>query len=196
MINRETVGSNSSKKKSVSSISVQAPSSRIHSYANQNTGAEEMQVTDRAGHGYGNCDTQQYAKRTSTNDSRNEHYTIEQHEGQFCIRAPDYEHYISQQYAAQVAAGAVSLGIDVSPALQLSLADQHGRLRAREPAYSTVGEGAQFLGDSQSGDFGNLKEIPKYEPYVALGYESDGLNGDLAGVGSQFDSRVSYCKHL
>ncbi|OBT74594.1 hypothetical protein VF21_06394 [Pseudogymnoascus sp. 05NY08] len=190
MINRETGGSNSSKKKSVSSISVQAPSSRMNSYANHNSGAEEMQVTDRAGYGYGNYDTQQDAKGTSGNDSGNEHYTIEQYEEQFSIRAPNYGNYSSQQYVAQVAAGAISLGIDVSPALQLSLADRHGRLRAREPTYSTVGEGAQFLGDNQSGDFGNTKEIPQYEPYVALDYDNDGLNGDLAGVGSQFDRKA------
>lgn len=158
MINRETGGSNSSKKKSVSSISVQAPSSRIHSYANQNTGAEEIQVIDRAGHGHGNCNTQQYAKRTSAN----EHYTIEQYEGKFCTRAPDYGHYSNQLYSAQVGAGAAGIGIVVSSALQLSLADQHGRLRSREPTYSIVGEGERLLGDNQSGDFGNLEENPRH----------------------------------
>lgn len=196
MIIRETGDSNSSKKKSVSSISVQAPSSRIHSYANQSTGAEEMQVIDRAGHGHGNCNTQQYPKRTSANDSWNEHYTIEQYEGQFCTRALDYGHYSNQQYSAHVASGAVSLGIDVSPALQLSLADQHGILRAREPTYSAAGEGAQFSGDNLSGDFGNLTETSQHEPYVAFELESGGLNGDFTGVGSQFDICVSYRMYL
>lgn len=175
---------------------MQAPSSRKHSYANQSTRAEELQVTTGAGYGYGHYDMQQYAERPFANASGLGHY-INQHSGaQTCLMAPDYGHYISQQYAAQVAAGAVSLGIDVSPALQLSLADQHGSLKAREPPYSSMKEGAQFVGDSQSQDLGDVEESSQCEPRAAFGYESGCLNGDLDGIGTQFDSRIAYCRYL
>ena len=188
MVKREPQSSIASGKKSVSSLSVQAPSSRMDSYSYQSTDEEKLQVTVGNGYGYGHYDMEQYAARPSTNASGHGHYSSQQYGAQVRIRASDYGHYIGQQYTAQVTAGAVSLGIDVSPALQLSLADQHGGLRAREPTYSTVKEGEQFLGDSQSQDFGDVEETSQSEPCVALGYESGGVNGDFVGIGSQFDS--------
>lgn len=166
--------------------------------ANQSTGAEKMQVTVGAGYDYRHYDMQEYA-RPSIDASGNGHCTSEQYGAQPSIRPPhdghtDNVYYTGQQYAAQVAAGIVNLGINASPALQLSLTDQHGSFRAREPVYSTTGKGAQFLGDSQN--LGVWDESLQYEPCVELGYESGGLGGDLSGIGSQFDSRVEYCNYL
>ncbi|KFY87908.1 hypothetical protein V500_06694 [Pseudogymnoascus sp. VKM F-4518 (FW-2643)] len=164
MVKREPQSSNAPGKKSVSSLSVQAPSSRIDSYSYQSIDEEKLQVTVGTGYGYGHYDMEQYEARPSTNASEHGHYSSQQFGAQIRIGASDYGHCIGQQYTAQVAAGAVSLSIDVSPALQLSLADQHGSLKAREPAYSTVKEGELFLGDSQSQDFGDVEETSQFEP--------------------------------
>ncbi|KFY68646.1 hypothetical protein V496_00912 [Pseudogymnoascus sp. VKM F-4515 (FW-2607)] len=155
-------------------MSVQAPSSRMDLCANQSTGAEKLQVTVGAGCDYRHYDVRQYA-RPSIDASGNGLCTSEQYGAQPSISPPhdgytDNVYYTGQQYAAQVAAGIVNLGINASPALQLSLTDQHGSFRAREPVYSTTGKGAQFLGDSQNP--GVWDESLQYEPCVELGNRS------------------------
>lgn len=194
MVKGEARGSKASKKQSVSSISAQAPSSKTHSYAYESTDKEKLQVTVGTGYRSRHYDMQQYEERLSTNASGNGYYTNQRHGEQVRIGASEYGHY--SKYAAQVTAGAVSLGIDASPALQLALADQHGSFRAREPTYSTVKEGEQFLGDSQGQDFGDVEVSLQREPCAAFGYESGGLSGDFIGIGTQFDSQVGYSKYL
>ncbi|OBT61183.1 hypothetical protein VE03_09434 [Pseudogymnoascus sp. 23342-1-I1] len=189
--------SNASNKQSVSSISVQAPlSPRMDLYTNQSTGAEGSQATIGARYGYGHYDMRQGATRLFTDASGHGNYTSGQYVVQPSIRVPDNGYHTCQQYAAQVAAGIVSFGIDASPALQQTLTNQHGSLGARERVYSTTEEGAQFLGVSRNQDLGVWDETLQYEPCVEFGYENDGLSGDLSGIGSQFDSQVEYCKYL
>jgi hypothetical protein len=103
------------------------------------------------------------------------------------MNAPDYGYYSSEQFATQVAKGAISLGIDISPALQLSLVDQHGCLIGREPVYATAEEREQFLRGPQSLGI-KASEGSESESYQ-FKYENWGINRDLAGIGAQFERR-------
>jgi hypothetical protein len=103
------------------------------------------------------------------------------------MNAPDYGYYTSEQFATQVAKGAISIGIDISPALQLSLVDQHGCLIGREPVYSTAEERELFLRGPQS--LGIKASESSESESCQSKYENGGLNRDLAGIGAQFERR-------
>ena len=93
------------------------------------------------------------------------------------------QHYNVQKYAAQVLSGTSSLGINTPPYLQQALVDQHGSWSTREYSYSTIGGQLEFSVGSQHLDFG---PTPPQDPWSSI-YADDGYtNGDLAGIGAQF----------
>jgi hypothetical protein len=93
------------------------------------------------------------------------------------------QHYKVQTYATQVLSGTSSLGIDTPPYLQQALVDQHGSWSTREYSYSTIGGHLEFSVGPQCLDFG---PTPPQDPWSST-YADDGYtNGDLAGIGAQF----------
>lgn len=187
---------NASRTQSVSSVSVQAPSSRMDPYAYESTSIEDLQIqTASPSFEYRHYDTNEHSARTPMDIPGYGHNSSQQYDSNARLGASNYSPHNGQQYAAQVLAGAVSLGMDVSPALQLSLADQHGSLRVREPAYPTAEKPTVFLGDTKSINIEIEEETPKRESYL-LEYENGSLNRDLAGIGAQFEHQVGYCKYL
>jgi hypothetical protein len=97
----------------------------------------------------------------------------------------DYQHYIVQEYSAQVNSGSYSLGITISANLESALADQHGNLIRMEYSYHGVAKGMGCFSGFHSLDFG---PIPQAEEW-SLGYANTNgyLHGNLTGIGAQFD---------
>ncbi|KFX96462.1 hypothetical protein V490_03346 [Pseudogymnoascus sp. VKM F-3557] len=139
-------------KQSISSISVQPPSSRADSSYCQSITINYPQAHSGC---FNNNDNGGYnvlrnSSPPSINASSHGHHSEAQYGAHVRMNAPDYGYYASEKFATQVVKGAISLGIDVSPALQLSFVDQHGCLIGREPVYSTAEEIEQFLKGPQS----------------------------------------------
>ena len=79
-------------------------------------------------------------------------------------------------------------GRDLPLYLQQALVDQDGDLNARVYTYFSVTVETQSDGGHQHIDLGHFGQAPQQNCSVTYGATYDDLNGDLAGIGAQFDS--------
>jgi len=97
----------------------------------------------------------------------------------------------AQQYSTDVISGCTSLGVDVPPYMHQALLDQHGHLTAGRYPYSIIvantndtPEFQRFVVDGVTAEWLNGESMPTYGYTCRI----EGLNGDLTGIGTQFEA--------
>ena len=91
-------------------------------------------------------------------------------------------HYV--EYEAAITNGTASLGFDIPAQLQQDLSDTNEQYRY----WSVTGGVASHYGGQQM-RLDPLWEVEiQYQQIVRYGYDSTELDGELAGIGAQFDA--------
>ena len=107
----------------------------------------------------------------------------------------DQQTLYSRQYSTDVISGCISLGLEVSTAMQQALVDQHGSSTVGHYSYSTAVVQPQYVLDSQclfieasTPDWSCTKASLDY------GYtcKKEDFHRDLVGIGAQFEARKSF----